>query len=84
MPARRVDEEVTACFPEPPLPEVMQLMGFALPDNRERQPPAALTAAAAGTGFRDGLRFHGITRLDRNQRKDNGSQKLSEAGFRKG
>jgi hypothetical protein len=31
----------------------MQLVGFALPDDRKRQPPAALTATAAEAGCRD-------------------------------
>jgi hypothetical protein len=29
----------------------MELMGFALPDKGNREPAAALAAAAAGSGF---------------------------------
>jgi hypothetical protein len=55
VPAWCVDKEITVRFLEPPLPEVMQLVGFALPDDRKRQPPAALTATAAEAGCRDWL-----------------------------
>ena len=50
--ARGVNKEVTVRFLQPPLAEVMQLVGFALPDGDEREPAAALATVAAGAGYR--------------------------------
>lgn len=73
MPARGVGKELTVCFLKPPLAEVVQLVGFALPDKGKGEPATAFAAAAAGAGDRSrGMRLH-MTRFDRNGRKDNGS-----------
>jgi len=48
MPARGISEEIAIRFHKPPLAEVMQLVGFALPHGDEREPAAALATAAAG------------------------------------
>ena len=73
MPARGVGKELAVCFLKPPLAEVVQLVGFALPDKDQGKPATAFATAAAGAGDRrGGMRFH-ITRFDRNGRNDNGS-----------
>lgn len=43
-------KEIAAFFFEPTLAEIMQLVGFALPDKDNGEPAAAFTAAVAGTG----------------------------------
>lgn len=48
VPARGIGKEIAACFGKPPLAEVMQLVGLALPHGDEREPAAALATAAAG------------------------------------
>jgi len=74
VPAWGIGKEITVRFLKPPLAEVMQLMGFALPDENEREPAAAFAATAAGTGGRGGwLMFHTATLLYRNRCKDNES-----------
>jgi hypothetical protein len=55
VPARGIGKEIAACFDKPPLAEVMQLMGLALPHRDEREPAAALATAAAGAGGRKGI-----------------------------
>jgi hypothetical protein len=52
VPARGVGKEKTVFLPQPPLAEVMQLVGFALPDEDEGEPAAAFATAAAGAGCR--------------------------------
>jgi hypothetical protein len=46
-----IDQKDPVRFPESPLPQVMDLVGFTLSDGKEREPAAALAAAAAGTGL---------------------------------
>jgi hypothetical protein len=59
VPARGISKEITVRFLQPPLAEVMQLVGFALSDENEGEPAAALAATAAGVACRRGLmRFH--------------------------
>jgi hypothetical protein len=66
VPAGGVGKEITALFFEPALAEIMQLVGFALPDKDEGEPAAAFAAAVAGTGCRDGLgEFHSSISLYR-------------------
>jgi len=86
VPARGIGKEITVRFLQAPLAEVMQLVGFALPDENEREPSAAFAAAAAGTGGREGwLRFHTTTQLDRNRCKDTESpQRYPASGRSKG
>jgi hypothetical protein len=73
VPAWRIGKELAVCFLKTPLAEVVQLVGFALPDEGKREPATAFAAPAAGAGDRrDGMRFH-ISRFDRNGRKGNGS-----------
>jgi hypothetical protein len=64
VPAGGIGKEKTVRFPEAPLTEVLQLVGFALPDKSDGEPAAALTAATAGTtlGVWPGL-FHHHRRL---------------------
>ncbi len=60
-----IDKEITAFFFKPPLAEVMQLVGFTLPDKDNREPAAALATLAAGSG-RGGLGgFHNSISLYR-------------------
>ena len=49
--ARRTGQEIPPGFLQATLPEVMDLVGFALPDKSDRKPAAAFTAAAAGTAL---------------------------------
>jgi len=48
VPAWGIGKEIAACFEKPPLAEVMQLVGLALPHGDKREPTAALATAAAG------------------------------------
>jgi hypothetical protein len=74
VPARGISKEITVGFLQPPLAEVMQLVGFALPDENEREPAAALAATAAGVACHRGLmRFHCRNLLDCIGCKDDGS-----------
>jgi hypothetical protein len=50
VPAGGIGKEIAAFFFEPALAEIMQLVGFALPDKDYRQPAAAFTTAVADTG----------------------------------
>jgi hypothetical protein len=50
-----IGKEISVRFFETPFTEVEQLVGFALPDKDNRKPAAALTASAAGAGFRGRL-----------------------------
>jgi hypothetical protein len=50
VPAGCFSKEVTVILLKPPFTEIVQLMRFALPDGGNRQPAAAFTAAAAGSG----------------------------------
>jgi hypothetical protein len=69
-----IGNEIAIRFLQPPFPEIVELVGLALPDKGNREPAAALPAAAAGAGCRSCvMRFHTNIRLDRNRRKDNGS-----------
>jgi hypothetical protein len=63
VPAWGIGKEKAVRFPETPFAEVMQLVGFALPDENDGKPAAALAAAVAGSGRRGSLGwFHrGIT-----------------------
>jgi hypothetical protein len=66
VPAGGVGKEIAALFFEPALAEIMQLVGFALPDKDDWEPAAAFAAAVAGTGYRDGLGgFHSSISLYR-------------------
>jgi hypothetical protein len=59
--AGSINKEKSVRFFETPFTEVEQLVGFALPDKDNRKPAAALTASAAGAGFRGRLGgFHTI------------------------
>ena len=66
MPAGSIGEEIAALFFEPALAEIMQLVGFALPDKNDREPAAAFSAAVADAGCQDGWRrFHSSISLYR-------------------
>jgi hypothetical protein len=70
VPAGGIGKEKAVSFPEAPFTKVMQLVGFALPDEDNRKPAAALTAAAAGAGCRGRLGgFHGDITVLRMYRK---------------
>jgi len=58
VPAGGIDKEIAFRLVETPLAEVVQLVGFALPDQGYREPAAALAATAAGAGGR--MRGSGI------------------------
>jgi hypothetical protein len=61
VPAGSIGKEKTVCFPKTAFAEVLQLVGFALPDENNGEPAAALSASAAGAGNRDWLgRFHRV------------------------
>jgi len=61
VPAGRICKEEAVSFFEAPFPEIMHLVWFALADERDREPAAAFTAAAAGTGWRSRLGWsHGL------------------------
>jgi len=62
VPARRLSKKKPVLFLQSPLAEVMQLVGFALPDEDHREPAAARATAAAGAGDRlIWRRFHKIS-----------------------
>jgi hypothetical protein len=63
VPAWGIGKEKAVRFFKTPFAEVLQLVGFALPDQNDGEPAAALAATAAGTGRRGSLGwFHdGIT-----------------------
>jgi hypothetical protein len=48
VPAGSIGKEETVSFHETPFTEVVELVGFALPDEDDRKPAAALATAAAG------------------------------------
>ncbi len=48
MLAGDIGKEKAISFHKSPLAEILELVGFALPDENNRQPAAALAAAAAG------------------------------------
>ena len=50
MPARGIGKEKAVRFLKTAFAEVMQLVGFALPDKNDGEPAAALAAVAAGAG----------------------------------
>jgi hypothetical protein len=61
VPAGSIGKEKIVCFPKTAFAEVLQLVGFALPDENNGEPAAALSASAAGAGSRDWLgRFHRV------------------------
>jgi hypothetical protein len=77
VPARGIGKEITVRLLQPPLAEVMELVGFVLPYEHEREPAAALAAMAAGvTCRRDLMRFHERNLLDFIWRKDDGSAEV--------
>jgi len=55
VPAGRIYKKVSTRFFEPPLPEIVELVGFALFDGDEGEPAAALAAPAARAGIPNGL-----------------------------
>jgi hypothetical protein len=55
VPAGSIGKEKAVSFLQAPFTKVMQLVGFALPDEDNRKPAAALTAAGAGAGQGVGL-----------------------------
>jgi hypothetical protein len=60
MPAGCIGKEKAVRFLQAPFAEVMQLVGFAIPDEDNGEPAAALTTAAAGAGYGGRLGgFHG-------------------------
>lgn len=76
VPARGISKEITVRFLQPPLAEVMQLVGFALSDENKGEPAAALAATAAGVACYRGLvRFHCRNLLDCIGCKDDGLMK---------
>jgi hypothetical protein len=50
VPARGIGKEKAVRFLKTAFAEVMQLVGFALPDKNDGEPAAALAAVAAGAG----------------------------------
>jgi hypothetical protein len=52
VPAGSIGKEKAVRFPKTAFAEVLQLVGFALPDKDNGEPAAALSAAAAGAGCR--------------------------------
>ena len=52
MPAGSIGKEKAVSFLQAPFAEIMQLVGFAIPDEDDGEPAAALTTAAAGAGYR--------------------------------
>jgi hypothetical protein len=50
VPAGGICKEKAVRFPETPFTEVMQLVGFTLPDKDDGEPAATLTTLAAGAG----------------------------------
>jgi len=61
VPAGSISEEKAIGFFEAPLTEVVDLVGFALPDENNREPAAALAAAAADTAHVMRCGFHSST-----------------------
>jgi hypothetical protein len=61
VPAGSIGEEKAVGLSEAPLTEVMDLVGFALPDENNREPAAALATAAADTAHVNGCGFHSST-----------------------
>jgi hypothetical protein len=51
VPAGGIGKEKAVSFLQAPFAEVLQLVGFAIPDKNDGEPAAALTAAAAGAGY---------------------------------
>lgn len=62
VPARSVNKKIAVRFLQPPLAEIMQMVGFALPHGDKREPAAALAAPAAGRDRGGLIGFH--TRTD--------------------
>jgi hypothetical protein len=59
VPAGSIGKEKAVCFHKTAFAEVLQLVGFALPDENKREPATTLAAAAAGAGCRGRVRgFH--------------------------
>jgi hypothetical protein len=58
VPARGIDKELAIRFLQPTLPEVLELVGLALPDSHKRKPAAAFAAPAAGGGMTGNREFH--------------------------
>jgi hypothetical protein len=54
VPAGGIGKEKTIRFPEAPLTEVLDLVGFALPDKNDGEPAAALAAMTAGAARESG------------------------------
>jgi hypothetical protein len=50
VPAWCIGKEIAFCFLKPPFPEILNLVGLALPDGDDGEPSAALTASIAGAG----------------------------------
>jgi hypothetical protein len=50
VPAGGICKEKTVCFLKTPFTKVVQLVGFALTDEDDREPAATLTTLAAGAG----------------------------------
>jgi hypothetical protein len=62
MPAGCIGKEKAVRFLQTTFAEVMQLVGFAIPDEDDGEPAAALTTAAAGAGYGGRLGgFHGLS-----------------------
>jgi hypothetical protein len=81
VPAGGICKEIAAFFLEPALAEIMQLMGFALPDKDNGEPAAAFAAAVAGTGCHDRLRFHSSSSLYRTDTKREGIKQVTMQFF---
>jgi hypothetical protein len=61
VPAWGIGKEKTVRFLKTPFAEVLQLVGFALTDQNDGEPAAALAATAAGAGRRGNLGvFHSV------------------------
>jgi hypothetical protein len=53
VPAGSIGKEKAVCFQKTAFAEVLQLVGFALPDENNGEPAAALSTSAAGATSRD-------------------------------
>jgi hypothetical protein len=66
VPARCIGKEKAIRFQKTAFAEVLQLVGFALPDENNGEPAAALSASAAGAGCRGRSGgFHGVITVPR-------------------
>lgn len=81
VPAGGVGKKVSSRFFQPPLAEIVELVGFALFDGDKGEPAAARAAPAAGSGFPEDLAGIILIHVPEGKKKVEGVGVVVREGF---